>query len=252
MNQEQLSFQKHYTKNTALLQSINQIHRQCCDFDAINHHLFFDGEYQDYSDIPFAYTASIAQQTVGFLCPYVIDRYNVEFCLFVLPKYRCSRIGMNLFFQMVHDFGTQSFRASLHPDNEIGKAFLTQLGFTYGCRECSMALNKNEFTPSALKLELLVEKTDEFLVITGLIDDIEVGNLKLTAFDMTACIHDVEIKEKFRRNGYGFRLLTSALIDIFEKYERVILHVTKENLPAYRLYQKIGFKILEELDYYEL
>ncbi len=252
MNLKELKFQTHYAKTASLLQCMKQLHRQCGDFDRISQRMFYDEEYQDYSDRPFAYTAVAEHQTVGFLCPYIIDRYNVEFCIFVLPQYRRSQIGAKLFFQMVHDFGQQSFCASLNPDNKTGKAFLTYLGFSYGCQECHMVLEKADFAPAAPKIQLSVQKENEQISITGLIDEINVGSLKLTAFDMTVCIHDMEIRENLRRKGYGFQLLTSALTDIFEKYDRVILHVTKENLPAFRLYLKTGFQVLEKLDYYEL
>ena len=252
MSAQQFKFKKCYIKTSDLLSEIKKIQQECNSYDHIPHHYFIDEEYQDFSDFPCAYTAKDQDSTVGFLCPYILDQYNVEFCLFVLPKYRKQKIASGLFFRMVMDFGKYSYRLSIHPDNIIGKSFLEKMGFTYGCRECSMRLNKKEYVPETDQIELSADKQEEQIRITGIIDGIEVGHLEIIAFDMMACIHDVEIEEKFRRNGYGYRLLSSALHDIFQKYDSVILHVTKENTPAYQLYKKAGFRILEELDYYEL
>lgn len=247
-----IDFKKNYTKPIELIKAIQKIHEKCNEHDDVDNHYFIDEDYQDFSDTPCAYTAMLDERVVGFLCPYIIDQYNVEFCVFVLPDYRRQSIASKLFFQMVTDFGTYSYRTSIHPDNNIGKEFLGKMGFTYGCRECSMKLSKGQFKREENNMKLQASKQDDKILISGLIDDIEVGHLELTASQNTACIHDVEIEEKLRRNGYGYQMLNAALDDIFEKYESVLLHVTKENKPAYQLYLKTGFEVLEELDYYEL
>ena len=52
---------------------------------------------------------------------------------------------------------------------------------------------------------------------------------------------------KHRRKGYAKKLLTKACEDA-RKYggNHIVLHVRKENLPAKRLYKKLGFQEFEE------
>lgn len=247
-----IEYNKSVHKTSKIVENLKSLADICNENDGVKNPFFYDEEYVDYSDKPWIYTAAINENIVGFLCPYEIDKYNVEFCLFVAPKYRRQQIGSNLFFRMVMDFGEQSFRISMAPDNNVGEAFVSKMGFTYGSTECSMMLDKNDHKDFSEPIELSPVKTDDSIVITGIIDDIEIGTLELSAFDMTVCIHDVEVEEKFRGNGYGYRMLESSLNDIFKKYDSVILHVTKENTPAYALYSKAGFKLVEELKYYEL
>ena len=55
----------------------------------------------------------------------------------------------------------------------------------------------------------------------------------------------MEIFKKYRNHGLGFQFLSGILQEMSQYFDYAILHVTKENLPAYKLYKKLGF---EELD----
>lgn len=249
---EQIKYEKSYCKSKNLLTVLEKINMDCNKEDHLDHHFFIDEEYHDFSDKPCPYIAKNEEKVIGFLCPYEIDQYNMEFCIFILPTYRRKKIASQLFFHMVNDFRERSYSASLIPENEIGRHFLERMGFTYGCRECSMALVEKNFKPTTPKMKLDVHKEDDEIYVTGLVGDIEIGTFAFSVSNTTACIHDVEVKEDLRRHGYGFQMVSSALQDIFSKYDTVILHVTKENIPAYNLYKKLNFQVLEELDYYEL
>lgn len=54
-------------------------------------------------------------------------------------------------------------------------------------------------------------------------------------------INNVAVREGFRRQGVGGRLL-SALEKAFPDYEFITLEVRESNLPAIRLYEKHGFR----------
>ncbi|MCR5703765.1 MAG: GNAT family N-acetyltransferase [Eubacterium sp.] len=247
-----ISYQRCFCKSKELIKTFEEINQICNKVDDLSHHFFIDEDYHDFSSTPCAYIALYKETVVGFLCPYVIDSYNMEFCLLVLPEYRRNHLGSQLFFHMVQDFPEHTYTISLIPENKGGKSFLERIGFSYGCRECSMALLRNSFHPISSKMELDVSKEDDCIHVIGILSDIEIGELSFSISNTTVCIHDVEVYEKFRRQGYGTQFLSAVLSDIFEKYETVILHVTKENLPAYQLYNKLNFQVLEELDYYEL
>lgn len=247
-----IEYNKSFCKTQNLINYCRQISEICNKYDNLCNPFFIDDEYKDFSDYPCIYLALEDEKIIGFLSVFVIDDYNVELCGFVLPQYRRNEIASNLFYRMVMDFHTASFRLPMAVDNEAGENFASKMGFLYGATECSMQLQKNCFQPDFVPVELSPHKEDDQIEIAGFIDGIQIGRVIISAFDMSVCIHDVEVIEQFRRNGYGFRIMCSVLKDIFKKYDKAILHVTKENVPAYNLYQKLGFEELEVLKYFEI
>lgn len=252
MNTNNFTFQSSYKQTATLVESCEQICLECNDFDGLNNPFFIDTEYEDSSKIPWLYYATADSKIVGFISIYIIDSYNVEICGFVLPQYRRQGIASHLFAMMVTDFDEMSYTLSMAPDNDFGKAFVDKMGFTYCSTECSMQLKKDQHILFKDTLSLNPEKRDDEIFVRGLIDGKEIGHSTISVFDNIVCIHDVEVHENFRGNGYGYRLISTLLNHIFEKYDSAILHVTKENEPAYRLYKKVGFEIIEELEYYEV
>ena len=56
------------------------------------------------------------------------------------------------------------------------------------------------------------------------------------------------VDPKYRRLGIGEFLLNELL----QLYPCVVLQVKRDNIPAFRLYTKMGFKILRKGEYYEM
>ncbi len=247
-----IDFHKSFEQSENIINTCKNISSICNEKDILNNSFFVDTEYDNFSDFPWLYYASHNSEIIGFISIYIIDSYNIEICGFVLPKYRRNKIATELFSMMVMDFNSKSFVLSMNTDNKIGKKFVHQMGFEYRSTECSMKLLKQDYKTFHNVLSLAPEKQGEEIVITGLLDGKEIGRSVTSVFHNTVCIHDVEIFERYRRKGYGYRLIGTLLNHIFEKYDTAVLHVTKENIPAYNLYQKLGFKTIEELEYYEL
>lgn len=77
------------------------------------------------------------------------------------------------------------------------------------------------------------------------------GHLKFTEEgSLGIFIYQVYIKKGFRHMGYG-KILLNYLISTTE-YDRYTLEVTGENIPAFELYKKLGFKIIDSIIYYRL
>lgn len=56
----------------------------------------------------------------------------------------------------------------------------------------------------------------------------------------------VGVKKDFRRNHYGEKLLKYCMNDMMnESISKVVLNVHADNIPALKLYQKMGFYIVE-------
>ena len=247
-----IKYEKFYTRTNELTDAFSKLADICISEDEMAHSFFVDEEYTSSIHVPFAYGAYDEEKLVGFLSVYELDQYNVEFCVFVLPEYRRQTIASNLFFRMVMDYDSRSFRAPLAPGNEIGEAFVTKMGLTFSSCEISMALSKDDFTAFPDDIVLESEANDRELMVKAYIDNICVGNAVIYGENGCACIHDVEVDEDLRENGYGYRMVMAILEDAFEKFQTVILHVTRENTPAVKLYEKVGFTIKEEVNYYEI
>jgi len=55
-------------------------------------------------------------------------------------------------------------------------------------------------------------------------------------------IGSVYVVPSCRRKGYGITIVSYHLLQLFKRYERVLLFVNTTNRPAYNLYKKLGFR----------
>ena len=132
-----------------------------------------------------------------------------------------------------------------------------------------MELSEGDFKFDANPIELKIENDESNeelnadsapLKITGIINEEiddktvekEIGWLYLIKDENSFCLCDIEVNEEFREKGYGNRLLQTTLKGAFKHADKIILHVTSDNTPAIKLYEKNGFKTLETIDIYEI
>lgn len=58
---------------------------------------------------------------------------------------------------------------------------------------------------------------------------------------------------RFRGQGFGTRILAALIAKLSEKgCSRIVLEVSSDNLPALRLYRRMGFQIMESVSYFYL
>ena len=81
-----------------------------------------------------------------------------------------------------------------------------------------------------------------------LLNDHKIGLLKISEFQNSIEIIQVQIEPKFQGKGIGQKIITSIIEKAFEKRLPVILSVLKGN-KAKKLYESIGFKVIEENDH---
>ena len=229
---------------------------------------FFDEE-SICPHIPKIYYAKKGNQIVGFLSIYVFDKLNFEFCIFVHPDYRRLGIGTQLFKNFYTTQKPAFVSASVSPDNKPCIAFLNSLDFEFASTELLMRLNAEDFavTESLIQSSLsndfitnedfsvsYMEDDDCFKLI---LDEKEVGQCFISVIGHNInrtpnyCISDVYINEDYRGRHLGSVFLYNVLSKLFDTNNHIILHVVKENVPAYNLYKKIGFKVTETSLTYE-
>lgn len=110
-----------------------------------------------------------------------------------------------------------------------------------GSAGLTMAVDDGE--DGARTYTFCVSDTAEPAVYAGLCRTLQEG--------ASACFYDFEIDEKLRGKGLGRAALSLVLEHLRAAgTHKVFLHVSGDNLPAVRLYEKAGFAVTEAMDYY--
>lgn len=228
--------------NDSLMEQCNALYQICCDYDALKHPCCFEDEFDVFTDYPRLYYATFKGDLSGFLSTYIIDQNSVEFCIFVHPKFRNKKIATTLFKQFANDYDMENIEASVSPDNQAGICFLKKNYFHSFSTELLMSAQLKNFIPKEYT-KLNTIKTSLFNSFKYIIDNECVGLCNISFLsDTHICISDMEIFEKYQNHGLGFQFLHKILQEMSRHFDNVILHVTKENLPAYKLYKKLGFE----------
>lgn len=211
------------------------------------------------TDHPFIYIAKYKSQIVGcaMLCMYS-DEDEREVCIYVHPKFRREKIATALLDTIYEDYDTTYLISNISPKNDSALSFLAENNFEYDSCECKMSLDLSKITnglyAAANKSNLSIDKSIHGDDICYTLKDgrIELGSLNIFTDASTCVIHDVLIHEQYRNNGYATYLLEHIIDELKNSYSKIILHVTKENTPAFNLYKKIGFVIDDEVNVYVL
>lgn len=140
-------------------------------------------------------------------------------------------------------------------DNKTAPNFLRTNGYYPSTTECSMVINTDNIVekPSSFDCSFDFKKTENEneIIFEIFKDNNNIGSCFVSIFETCGCIHNVEINEAFRGNGYSKLLLQYSLYDIKNICQNIVLHVTKENVPAYNLYKKLNFITTSEIIYYD-
>ena len=72
--------------------------------------------------------------------------------------------------------------------------------------------------------------------------------LSLKGFKKKSVIYSISVDKNFRRNGYGEKLLKESIKEMrLNGVFSILLYVNTKNLPAIKLYEKIGFITTAEI-----
>lgn len=82
----------------------------------------------------------------------------------------------------------------------------------------------------------------------------EIGSCLITKTGSNSCfLSHVEIKKKYRNHGFGTLLVSHVLKGLAkQQVVSVKLHTDSRNIPAVRLYQKLGFVISLQIDMWKI
>jgi len=81
----------------------------------------------------------------------------------------------------------------------------------------------------------------------------EIGICQLSEELQFTNLWGVEIKKPYRNQGYGLKFMSFIINDYFKCTSKpLILNVSSKNTYACKLYNRCGFKIVEQIEYYSL
>lgn len=119
----------------------------------------------------------------------------------------------------------------------------------------SMVFGKNAFSEKLIKK--LIKENLFFLKLEKSSIKKHLIGFIIVIMDQNDCanIINVLINPKYQNKGYGSFLLNQTILKIkeFEKVKKIILNVNINNSSAIKLYEKIGFRIIQKINnYYQL
>lgn len=268
--------------------NINNLQKICNDFENLKGEVFLSNEINFDKDIPCFFLGYEEEKLVAFLTVFIPTREEGEISAFTHPDYRKKGNFKKLFKEAAEVLGKNGVPKVLfvaEPESYTSKEVLKKIGKTELIRsEYTMSYLKEKFQKNknrkGLKFKIASEKdkkiysqmTEEiFKMAEGTSNsfvenainspdrDAYIGYLnseKIGIFNMNCTkdgvfLYGLGIREFFQRKGYGEEFLNFALEKAFEKGEKAILDVDSDNMPAYNLYKKLGFKIDFQADYYE-
>ena len=233
-----------------LFDRCEEIAKLCNNIDNVDNPCFFEDEIDVLNNRPILYYAVDSAEIVGFLSTYLLSNQELEICGFVLHEYRHQKIFTNLYNKLREDYKNFHFSLSIPSENVMTTGYIRSLGFKYNSTECKMLVNLDNVQSVDSKL-IVIEHIDESdYSFTAILDDEEIGYCNISIVDDTAIIHDVLINSGHRHQGLGFIFMTQVLALTQKKVSKAILHVTRENVPAYNLYKKLNFSVIQQLEYY--
>lgn len=245
-------FHKTVQINNTLYQQCDALYHKCCIADKLKHPCCFEDDFEMFPDSPRLYYSTFKNQLSGFLSVYMIDYDHVEISIFVHPDWRGKQIGQTLFDSFLTDYNMANIEISIHPENKSGMNFLTHNHFQLSSTELLMSVLLSSFmeknTCKSNFKKVFSSNTFRYMLDTQHVGSCQISFLS----DSRVFISDVEISNDFRNKGIGYQFMCEVFSELAPFYSSASLHVSKENVPAYRLYQKLGFKEMESTLIYSL
>tara|TARA_B100000530_G_scaffold318931_1_gene251053 strand:+ start:18693 stop:19133 length:441 start_codon:yes stop_codon:yes gene_type:complete len=117
--------------------------------------------------------------------------------------------------------------------------------------DCISNLEKDFFGKNDISYEevLLDYKINDYVVYVATFNSECIGYLCASLICDELNIYNLGIKEKYRKQGYGYQLLNFTINSI-QTISNIYVELRKSNLAALNLYKKLGFEIYNERNKY--
>ncbi len=281
----------HPIKTNALtvkqIADINALHEACAAEDGLTASLSLDCSVNCDPTLPAYYLLYEEDQLISFLMIFMPDPVEAELFAMTLPEFRGQgHCGLLLreASQELRERGLGEVLVQCEPQSKAAMAALIRLGAEYSFSEYTMRrpLAGPEPVQSSLILKL-AQATDvgalselagaifsddpsthlsmlmksfasgEISVLEAWMDGCRVGLCRVVWNDTPPNICTFGIHPSYRKRGFGEEFLLLVLAHIANKgYREAALDVNSDNSAAFRLYQRMGFAVRTQVDYYSM
>lgn len=258
----------------------------CEENDNVLYDVYLGEDNCSSPEFPNIYMYFSSDKLIGYITVSYFSDIDINAYACVLPDYRYKGIftlllnelntdiqnnGLNIssvYFPLsIHHNNSYKSQESQYSTEAINNSihYLTKRGYTISNIEYKMCYDltynniNNDITISSslLKkpLELLVRKYDtQTSELTFWVEEDFIGSCMIYSYNNSSvCIFSFEIAESLRGKGYGKHSLYLVIEYLYENnFKHTFLHVSNSNKKACSLYKSCGFKITEEINYYNL
>lgn len=110
---------------------------------------------------------------------------------------------------------------------------------------------ENEEQKEALKVAEMAIESDDMMCYIGVKERKAIGLCCVNLKGDRAYLFGLYVLESFRQEGFGKALVEHILkVTLSKNKKGLMLQVSSKNIAALKLYQKIGFQVLKQYDYY--
>lgn len=248
---EKIIIHKAYKISSDLKKNCFDIYNKCLKYNKFIPTLFQDNIAN--ATLPILYYATCNGTQIGFIHVDCLEGFYAELYGYVLPEFRNQKIMSLLFDTLLNDYDDYTMTITIDPRNRNEMNIISHFGFECVRTEYLMKTDLQKFKPqknTVLLKSIPTESGEKYLYIE---DNKIIGSCIVDKINSScACIHDVFINENDRNQGYGLILMTSILSHLNSDFHYAILHVTKENIAAVKLYNKLGFEVVESAFVFEI
>ena len=249
---------------------IEALGRACRAWEPVTQEPFLDEKENADPSLPCFYIYYENSYPVSFLSLFVPDGSFAEITGFTLPGYRKKGHFSELLACVKEEWKERNPEFYLVSDGKSpdAKAMLLHMDLKPDYSERMMAASLGELAnlkvgpqekedergteTSEKGLEIrVISEGDEYRLRQG---DREVGHCRLVCFagSGTLYLYGFEIEESMRRQGFGRRFLKLLAAEQANRAHTMLLQVSSRNEAACALYEACGFRITEQLDYYNI
>lgn len=278
---------KYHSLNEPVMSRVLELETICNDYDQLKGSVFLDTSLNFNQAIPGIFLLYERQTLISMLSMFMPSHLEVEISAMTRPEYRQNGYFTALLEQAVEELRSHNIPGVLfvcERPSDSGNDVLNHLKARYEHTEYYMSLARGgQLNPGKQRLslakatlqdlEILVQlsreifednyddtksliqnrlnsKTREQYLVT--VDDKPMGIASVNHLTVEeASIFGLGILQEYRGNGYGEELLELILENLWNQGKlQVTLEVDSKNDRAFRLYQKMGFRIELAYDFY--
>ncbi len=217
---------------------------------------FLEQELNDVEEFPCFYLMYDGSRLVSYLSVFIPDNTQCEIYSATLPTERGQgyfKCLLSEAMKHIRQFGITYRCVVKEPASKDMDDYLERLNATLVDEDYLLSYDMAVKPEPKGILKLNYRKVGSTGIYEAYKGDKQVGSCQVEYAGQSAVIHDVEVEESERGQGYGTETLLLVLEHLMgEGVARIVLHVNGANEVAYNMYVGHGFLEEQRIEYWRL